>query len=36
MGLYASLGFVAWGREPAALRIDGVDYDEIHMALRLA
>jgi len=33
--LYQSLGFVAWGTEPAALKIDGVDYDDIHMVLRL-
>lgn len=33
--LYESLGFVAWGREPAALRVDDVDYDEIHMTLEL-
>jgi RimJ/RimL family protein N-acetyltransferase len=33
--LYRSLGFVAWGTEPAALKIDGVDYDDIHMLLRL-
>lgn len=33
--LYGSLGFVAWGREPEATKIDGRGYDEIHMALRL-
>lgn len=33
--LYESIGFVAWGREPRALRIDGVDLDEIHMSLVL-
>lgn len=29
--LYEKLGFVAWGREPAALTIDGKAYDEFHM-----
>lgn len=37
--LYASLGFVAWGREPDALRVDEAEgeagADEVHMALRL-
>jgi ribosomal protein S18 acetylase RimI-like enzyme len=33
--LYRSLGFVAWGTEPAGIKVDGVDYDEIHMLLRL-
>jgi ribosomal protein S18 acetylase RimI-like enzyme len=33
--LYASLGFVTWGIEPAALRIDGVDAAEYHMVLVL-
>ena len=33
--LYESMGFVAWGREPRALRIDGVDRDEVHMSLVL-
>lgn len=33
--LYESLGFVAWGREPRALRVDGHDVDEIHMTLPL-
>ena len=33
--LYARCGFVAWGREPAALRVDGVAYDEIHMVRML-
>ena len=36
IALYESLGFVAWGREPAALRVDDVDYDEVHMTLELA
>jgi ribosomal protein S18 acetylase RimI-like enzyme len=34
--LYESLGFKAWGREPAALMIDGVPYDEIPMTKTLA
>ncbi len=29
--LYETLGFVAWGREPRAIRTDGRDVDEIHM-----
>jgi len=32
---YESLGFRAWGSEPAALKVDGVDYDEIHLGLEL-
>ncbi len=31
--LYESLGFVVWGTEPDALRIDGMSYDERHMLL---
>lgn len=31
--LYESLGFRAWGQEPRALRIGGVDHDEIHMSI---
>lgn len=34
--LYESLGFRAWGSEPASLKVDGVDFDEIHMWLDLA
>jgi RimJ/RimL family protein N-acetyltransferase len=33
--LYRSLGFVAFGREPNALKIDGHYLDEEHMVLRL-
>lgn len=33
--LYESLGFKAWGREPAALVIEGVAYDEIPMTKAL-
>ena len=29
LALYRSLGFEAWGTEPAAMKVDGVDYDEI-------
>ena len=35
IALYQSLGFVAWGREPAALRVDDVDHDELHLTLEL-
>lgn len=34
-GLYLSLGFVAWGQEPAALMVDGSPADLIHMRLEL-
>ena len=33
--LYRSAGFVGWGVQPRALRIDGVFHDEEHMLLRL-
>ncbi len=33
--LYESLGFVVWGTEPDALRVDGELFDEIHLALAL-
>ena len=33
--LYERSGFVAWGCEPAALRVNGVTADETRMALRL-
>ena len=33
--LYESLGFVVYGREPAAVCIDGRLHDDVHMALRL-
>lgn len=29
--LYLSLGFVAYGLEERALKVDGTDYDEVHM-----
>ena len=35
LALYASLGFSAYGREPRTLRVDGMFYDEILMALPL-
>lgn len=35
IALYESLGFVVYGREPAAICVDGVLHDDIHMALRL-
>jgi len=33
--LYARLGFVAWGCEPDALRVEGRGYAEIHMVRAL-
>lgn len=33
--LYESLGFLAWGREPASIQFQGRCYDEIYMALKL-
>jgi RimJ/RimL family protein N-acetyltransferase len=33
--LYHSAGFVSWGVQPRALRIDGVFQDEEHLLLRL-
>jgi ribosomal protein S18 acetylase RimI-like enzyme len=33
--LYESLGFIAWGTEPDATRVEGVGRAEIHMRLRL-
>jgi ribosomal protein S18 acetylase RimI-like enzyme len=36
LALYESLGFQAWGYEPAALVVDGVVYDEIPMTKVLA
>jgi RimJ/RimL family protein N-acetyltransferase len=35
LALYESLGFVRWGLEPDAMRIDGEAFDEVHLALRL-
>ena len=35
IALYESLGFVAFGREPRALLVDGVFHDEVHMVLSL-
>jgi ribosomal protein S18 acetylase RimI-like enzyme len=34
--LYVSLGFVAYGLEERALKVDGRYFDEVHMAKRLA
>lgn len=34
--LYRSAGFVSWGVQPQALRIDGAFHDEEHMLLRFA
>jgi ribosomal protein S18 acetylase RimI-like enzyme len=33
--LYRAVGFVTWGCEPRAMRIDGRDYDDEHMLLDL-
>jgi RimJ/RimL family protein N-acetyltransferase len=33
--LYRSLGFKSWGTEPSFAKVEGVEYDEEHMALRL-
>jgi ribosomal protein S18 acetylase RimI-like enzyme len=35
IALYESLGFVVYGREPAAICVDGTLHDDLHMALRL-
>lgn len=35
MGLYRSLGFESWGREPHALKVDGHPIDEEYLILRL-
>lgn len=32
--LYESVGFKAFGREPHAMQIEGVFYDELHMSLQ--
>jgi len=31
--LYLGLGFVLYGTEPRAIRIDGRDYDEDHLVM---
>lgn len=36
LGLYESLGFRVWGREPDCLRVGGVSYDELHLVLERA
>lgn len=33
--VYESAGFKVWGTQESALRVDGVDYDEHYMALKL-
>ena len=35
VALYESLGFVTYGREPAAICVDGMLHDDVHMSLRL-
>jgi RimJ/RimL family protein N-acetyltransferase len=36
MKTYTALGFVAWGREPAAVVVNGTAFDEVHMVLFLS
>ena len=36
IALYESLGFVVWGREQDAMRLDGQSRDDVHMALHFA
>ena len=33
--LYEAFGFVEYGREPASLKVDGVNYDESFLCLKL-
>jgi RimJ/RimL family protein N-acetyltransferase len=33
--LYQHAGFVAWGTERDAIRLDGVPYDKVHMTMRI-
>lgn len=33
LAMYLDLGFVIWGTEPDAMRVDGVSADEVHMTL---
>lgn len=33
--LFERAGFVAWGIERAAIKVDGVAYDKVHMTMRL-
>jgi GNAT superfamily N-acetyltransferase len=33
--LYRRSGFVAWGTQPAAIRVGGAVFDKVHMTLRL-
>jgi ribosomal protein S18 acetylase RimI-like enzyme len=35
IALYESVGFVIYGREPAAICVDGMLHDDVHMSLRL-
>ncbi len=35
VALYESLGFEVYGREPAAICVDGMLHDDVHMSLRL-
>jgi RimJ/RimL family protein N-acetyltransferase len=33
--LYERAGFVAWGTAPAAIKVGGVAFDKVHMAMRI-
>lgn len=35
IALYESLGFVQWGIEPNVIHIDGRDYDEVYLTLKI-
>lgn len=35
IALYQRCGFVAWGTLPGAIKVAGMDYDKVHMALDL-
>jgi len=34
-GLYERAGFVAWGTSPAAIKVEGVAFDKVHMTMRI-
>ncbi len=33
--LYERAGFIAWGTSPAAIKVDGVAFDKVHMTMRI-
>lgn len=35
LALYEQAGFVVYGREPDALKVDGANHDELHLSLKL-